>query len=82
MKALIALACVLLCGCAATPRTVTIKVPVAVPCNASLPDRPVMPTEVLPEKAKPHEIARAALAELSIREGYEIKLRTELKSCL
>lgn len=82
MKALLAFACVMLAGCTTTPRTVTIKVPVSVPCKAVVPARPVMPTEKLPQNAKPHEIARAALAELSVREAFETELTTELKSCL
>lgn len=85
MKAfLLVLAC-LLTGCATT-RTVTVpvNVPVSVPCKATVPDKPVMPTEALDPKDPQFlfKFVRAATAEIELRIGYEARLLAELKSCL
>lgn len=71
----------LLAGCATTPGVTTIKVPVPVECRETVPDRPVMPTEQFTEKPALDVYQRAARAELEIREGYEIQLRTALEAC-
>ncbi len=78
--ALAAFALVLLSGCATN--TVPIKVAVPVKCTAEVPQRPVMPTEVLPTTAGSFDKVRAALAEIDFREGYEVELLAALKSCL
>jgi hypothetical protein len=69
-----------LTGCATAPIT-TVKVPVPVQCQEAIPDRPVMPTEAFTTKPKLDEFARAAMAELERREGYEGRLRTALEAC-
>lgn len=81
---LITLLVLLLGGCGTAPVTVTvpIKVPVPVKCTAEVPQRPVMPTEVLPTTAAVFDKVRAALAEIDFREGYEVELLAALKSCL
>lgn len=71
----------LLAGCAGAPVVTTVKVPVPVACQEKVPDRPVMPTEAFTEKPALDQLTRAALAELEIREGYEIQLRTALEAC-
>lgn len=83
MKLLIVVA-VLLAGCATKPVEVPVPVKVAVreKCQAEVPERPVMPTEVLAADAPMFDRARAALAEIDFREGYEIKLVAALLSCL
>ena len=88
MKAfLIVLAC-LLTGCAAAPRTIPVetKVAVSVPCKAVVPPRPVMPTESLLLIATMPDFLdksiAALTAEIALREGYEVRLVAELKSCL
>lgn len=72
-----------LSGCAATRVSVPVPVKVVVPekCRAEVPQRPVMPTEVLPLDAKPFDRVRAALAEIDFREGYEVELLAALQSC-
>lgn len=59
-----------------------IKVPVAVSCKVNVPTRPVMPLE----QAKKDEsdifvIVQKALAEIEIRQGYEIKLEAAIMEC-
>lgn len=76
----------LLGGCAApTPqvvtRTVTVEVPVGVPCRAPQIDRPVWPLDVLPTDANDYEWARAALAEIEMRNGYESLLEAAIAAC-
>jgi type IV pilus biogenesis protein CpaD/CtpE len=82
-RVLAAVMCAALSGCSAmTQRAVPVNVAIPIKCKAKLPERPVMPTEVLSAKAGMYQIVRAALAELAYREAYEIQLVTELKSCL
>lgn len=82
MKTAIAALCVLLAGCQTMPQTVEVKVAVPVKCQAQVPVEPVMPTDTLPSQASDFEIARAALAEIDIRDAYEDLLVAALKSCL
>lgn len=83
----------LLCaGCATKPgATIPVNVAIPVKCTAEVPQRPVMPTEVLrlpPPTTEAEKLqqffarTRAALAEIDFREGYEIELLAALKSCL
>ncbi len=71
-------------GCATAPliEIQIVKVPVPVECREPTPDRPSMPTEALAEDADPFELLRASLAEIDRREGYEIRLRAALESCV
>ena len=72
---------VALTGCGAfSARTVT-KVPVAVECRETVPERPVMPTEQFTDKPTVDQYTQAAQAEIKRREGYEVKLRTALVVC-
>ncbi len=73
----------LLTGCAGAPRveTVEVRVPVPVECRETVPERPAMPTEVLRPGASLDDFARAAMAELERREGYEGQLVAALRAC-
>lgn len=84
MKMLIIAALLALSGCATQRVEVPVPVKVAVPekCKAEVPERPVMPTEVLQIDAPIFDKARAALAEIDFREAYEIKLLAALLSCV
>ncbi len=78
--ALVALA---LAGCTTAPRGEVQRVNVAVPveCQEPVPARPVMPTDALRTGATVDDFARAAMAELARREGYEGQLLTALEAC-
>ena len=71
---------VMLAGCPATLQAV--KVPVPVPCQATEPARPVMPTDMLLPGASLDRFAQAAIAEIERREGYEGRLVAALQSCI
>ena len=79
MKMLIAVVALLvLAGCNATlPQT---RVPVPVECREEVPDRPVMPTELLKSRAL-DAFVQAATAEIERRESYEGKLLAALVAC-
>ncbi|AVS73925.1 hypothetical protein [Paracidovorax cattleyae] len=83
MRAAILLLAALLAGCAATPRveTVEVRVPVPVECREPVPARPAMPTEALQPGATLDDFARAAMAEIERREGYEGLLLVALEAC-
>ena len=70
-----------LVGCAGFKDLQTVKVAVPVECRASTPDRPVMPTEALQPGVALDRLVAASLAEIDLREGYEIKLVAALASC-
>lgn len=92
MKNVLILALLLITGCATNPgATVPVNVAIPVKCATEVPQRPVMPTEVLrlpPPKTDSEKLqqlfarTRAALAEIDFREGYEVELLAALKSCL
>ena len=77
---ILALICFVLAGCGATVQTV--KVPITGPCQAAEPVRPVMPTESLKPGVKLDDFAKASMAEIERREGYEGKLVAALRSCI
>ena len=75
------LACAVLAGCG-TVRTMQIKVPVPVACNEAVPARPSMPTELLrSDTADEFDLFISALAEIDIREAYEVLMRAALVAC-
>lgn len=82
-RALVLSAAVLLAGCAGAPRVEVQQVNVAVPveCQEPVPVRPAMPTEGLERGASVDDFARAAMAEIERREGYEGQLRSALLNC-
>lgn len=66
-----------LAGCASGP----LLVPVSTACGATVPERPAMPTEQFKAKPDLDALLQGALAEIEIREGYEIELRAGLEAC-
>ena len=72
-----------LTGCASAPRVETseVRVPVPVACIEPVPPRPAMPTEALRPGITIDDFARAAMAEIERREGYEGQLLTALENC-
>ena len=83
MKAILLLSA-LLAGCQAAPERVVlqqVKVPIPVECREPVPDRPAMPTESLTPGVRLDQFAKAAMAEIERREGYEVQLRAALDNC-
>lgn len=78
--AAIALA-VLLAGCGTRPVMQTVNVPLPVPCQEIVPDRPAMPTMALQPGAPLFDFVKAAQSEIERRQGYEGRLRTALVAC-
>ncbi len=70
----------LLAGCTTAPTT-TVRVPIAVQCQETIPERPPMPTESFKVRPLIDEYVKAAQAEIHRREGYEAKLRAALQAC-
>ena len=80
--------CAALCslaGCAAAPQViekpVEVRVPVAVPCKTAEISEPDWPLTKVPETASDFEFFRAALAELLLRAGYEVRLKAAVAAC-
>ena len=71
-------------GCSNAPPVVkvqTVKVAIPSACQEPEPDRPVMPTDELPDSADVDAYVQAAEAEIERREGYEIQLVAALRNC-
>jgi len=83
MRAAVLMLAALLAGCAGTTRveTVKVRVPVPVECREPVPARPAMPTEALRPGVTVEDFARAAMAEIERREGYEGQLLVALEAC-
>ena len=77
--------CLLLTGCANAPQViekpVEVKVPVPVPCKVPEIPEPTWPTAGIQPSASDFEFYRAALAELKMRVGYELRLRAAISAC-
>lgn len=73
----------MMAGCA-TPGSelVEIRVPVPIECRAAKPARPAMPTDALQPADSLYRKVTAALAELELREGYELELVAALDACM
>lgn len=72
-----------LSACASQPpRLQPVNVAVPVPCQQTVPVRPVMPTESLNPGVTLDRFAAAAIAEIERREGYEGELRAALTACV
>lgn len=77
---LCALPALMLAGCGASaPRQVSVAVPVE--CRVLTPARPAMPTESLAPGVELDRFVASAMAEIEIREGYEVKLRAVVDAC-
>ena len=70
----------LLAGCQTAPRETVRYIPTA--CVTSVPARPDMPTERLSSSDQLDKIMQAALAEIDVREAYELDLRAALVGCV
>lgn len=67
-----------------TVTTVQVKVEVPVECREKVPERPVMPTEILAAQPTPPQLdqwSRAMRVEHPLRQAYEIELRAALVKC-
>ena len=72
----------LVSGCATTRVEVrTVEVEVPVPCRAPVPERPMMPTDLLEPGTTLDSYVAAAAAEIDRREAYEALLRIALEEC-
>jgi len=74
----------LLCGCLATtgPAVIDHNVIVQVPCNVTMPDKPVFPlTDVGDVKDDVFVKTKKALSEIEERKSYEAKLEAAAQSC-
>lgn len=83
MKRLIVvmLLCLVVASCATAPPAGVTKVPVPVECREQVPDRPAMPSDGLVSAQPLDGFVAALLAEIDLREGYEIRLLTALQGC-
>lgn len=70
-----------LAGCAHQPAVVPARVVIPIECREPMPERPVMPTELLSADASVDAYVQAAAAEIDRREGYEQQLATALANC-
>lgn len=55
--------------------------PVATPCTEAVAARPDMPTEAMRPGVAPDVFVRGVIAEIELREAYELRLRTALENC-
>ena len=72
----------LITACTSVPRIEQVHVAVPVPCQQTVPTRPVMPTEALASGTSLDAFIAAAIAEIERREGYEGELRAALDACV
>ena len=72
--------CVVLGGCGVAPLQ-PVKTPIPVECRVQRPTRPAMPTEALAPGVDLDRFAAAAMAEIELREGYELELHAALNVC-
>lgn len=71
-----------LAGCAGTPSAPgTTKVPVATPCDAPVPARPVFPADTLTGAEDIFTLGKTLWSDRKAREAYEIEIRTALEGC-
>jgi hypothetical protein len=73
-----------LAGCGTTQivyRPVPVNIPVPIPCKIAPVEAPAWPTASLPPKASLFDRAKAVLAELKLRQGYEGRLAAAVKAC-
>lgn len=90
IKRLLVLSALLVSGCASVKepviKTEVVNVAVPVACKVDIPERPVMPTDAkylleLPADLLVDALLQAALAEIDVREGYEVRLVAAIKTC-
>lgn len=69
-------------GCAAFRAATPIRVPYPIPCQQLMPQRPIMPLDLLVLGVKIDAWVAAAQSEIDVREAYELELAARLKACL
>ena len=72
--------CAVLAGCGVAPLQ-PVKTPIPVECRVQRPVRPAMPTEALAPGVDLDRFAAVAMAEIELREGYELELNAALDVC-
>lgn len=70
-----------LAGCSTVPDAVEVRVPVPIPCQEPVPERPTMATESLRPGVDLFSFATHAQAEIEVREAYETRLLRALNAC-
>lgn len=78
---------VLLVACATTDpaisvETQTVKIPVAVPCKAKIPDAPIFNFDTIDPAQDIFEKTKILLADRKLHLGYEAELVAALNSCV
>lgn len=77
--------CSVLTACATRPepRTIvqTVKVPVSVPCNVTVPEPPVYAGSTVSLTADVFVLAQAVMVEREQRKAYELALKAAAESC-
>jgi len=72
--------CAVLAGCGVAPLQ-PVKTPIPIECRVQRPARPAMPTGALAPGVDLDRFAAAAMAEIELREGYELELNAALDAC-
>lgn len=81
MKALLLMLFLAACSSQTVTRPHVVHVPVPVPCQAPVITHPVWPTDDLGEKSGMLAQTKAVLAELELRQAYEIQMEAALQAC-
>ena len=68
-------------GCASYRQTQEVKTAIPIVCQATEPQRPVMPTDSLTPDSTLDQFIQAVTAEIERRAGYEDNLVAALRSC-
>jgi hypothetical protein len=86
MKYLYIVLAILLSGCASDPviqvKTVTVEVPVQIPCKAIVPAKPDFNFDKLGADNDVFDKTKAVLADRKLHLGYEAELLAALNSCI
>ena len=78
---------ILLVGCATTDpaisvQTQEVKIPIAIPCKAKIPEVPVFNMNKIDPSQDIFEKTKALLADINLHLGYEAELLAALNSCV
>ncbi len=72
----------ILAGCGTVPAApATVKLAVATPCAAPVPQKPVFPADTLTGTEDIFTLGKTLWADIQARRAYEIELRTALEGC-
>ena len=81
MGMLLLLAVSMITGCQSLKQTQEVKTAIPIVCQATEPQRPVMPTDSLTSDSSLDSFIQAVTAEIERRQGYEDNLVAALRSC-